>query len=97
MLDFSRFTEFDWDVGDDTKNWKKHKVAKGECEEVFFNQPLVVLFDAVHSDVEDRYYALGKTDMRRYLFAVFTPRGNRIRVISARDMTPRERRIYHGS
>jgi uncharacterized DUF497 family protein len=97
LLDFSRLTEFEWDAGNDTKIWKKHKVTKGECEEVFFNQPLVVLFDADHSDVEDRYYALGKTDMRRHLFVVFTPRGSRIRVISARDMTPRERRIYHGS
>ena len=97
MLDFSRPTGFEWDAGNDTKNWKKHQVSKEECEEVFFHQPLVVLFDAHHSEVEDRYFALGRTDLGRPLFVVFTPRGEFLRVVSAREMTKRERSIYRGS
>lgn len=95
MIDFSRYTGFDWDHGNDTKNWAKHRVTREECEQVFFNRPLLVNFDADHSGEEDRFYLLGKTDRNRMLFLVFTPRGRKIRVISARNMTASERRAYH--
>ena len=64
---------------------------------MFFNLPLLAVFDADHSHTEDRYYVLGTTDAGRKLFVVFTPRNDLIRVISARDMTRRERKITHGS
>ncbi len=67
-----------------------------ECEEVFFNLPLFVLEDPKHSDKEQRYYALGKADMSRQLFIVFIIRKNKIRVISARDMSKKERNKYNG-
>ncbi|MCB1034324.1 MAG: BrnT family toxin [Acidobacteria bacterium] len=85
---------FDWDDGNAQKNWIRHKVSRGECEQVFFNYPWVVAEDQVHSHGEDRFYGLGQTDQGRALFIVFTIRGDLIRVISARDMTPRERRRY---
>ena len=85
---------FLWDEGNSEKNWIKHKVSKLECEEIFFNLPLVVSDDAKHSDYETRYYALGKTKFERHLFVVFTIRTNLIRVISARDMNKKERKIY---
>jgi len=85
---------FDWDDGNINKNWIHHGVAFWECEEVFFNQPLVVQSDVTHSIHEDRYYVLGRTNSDRRLFIVFTIRENLIRVISARDMTRRERKIY---
>jgi len=86
---------FDWDEGNTSKNWLKHKVTPSECEQVFFNQPLVVLDDPKHSKNETRYYALGQTDLKRTLFIVFTVRNNMIRVISARNMSRKERRAYN--
>ena len=88
-------TGFDWDEGNTNKNWLKHNVTPSECEQVFFNQPLVVQDDLKHSKNENRYYALGQTDHKRTLFVVFTVRNNMIRVISARDMSRKERRIYN--
>jgi len=61
---------------------------------MFFNRPLIVKYDMEHSAAEIRYYALGRTDDSRLLFAVFTIRNDLIRVISARDMTQAERRRY---
>ena len=73
---------------------EKHGVSRAECEQVFFNEPLVVGRDVKHSQEEKRYYVLGITDQGRRIFLVFTMRGNRIRVITARDMSRKERRIY---
>ncbi len=85
---------FEWDAGNLDKNWVLHRVGKAECEEVFFNVPLLVSDDAKHSQTEQRHYILGQTDRGRLLFIVFTVRNNRIRVISARDMTNREAKRY---
>jgi uncharacterized DUF497 family protein len=85
---------FDWDAGNSGKNWTKHRVSDSECEEVFFNSPFVVRRDLEHCAEEFRLYALGQTDRSRGLFVVFTIRGKLIRVISARDMTRKERRTY---
>jgi len=87
-------TGFEWDQYNSQKNWEKHKVTPAECEQVFFNQPLVVIEDIKHSQSEKRFYALGKTDLRRKLFIVFTIRNNLIRVISARNMNKKEKRSY---
>ncbi len=87
-------TGFNWDDGNAQKNWEKHKVARSECEQVFFNRPLLVADDDKHSQYEKRYYALGQTDKGRRLFLVFTLRGESIRVISARDMSRSERIAY---
>lgn len=91
---FPRFTAFDWDEGNREKNWRRHRVAWWECEEVFFNQPLYVFADQPHSGREERFYVLGRTHDQRLLFVVFTGRGSRIRLISARDMNRRERKVY---
>ena len=85
---------FEWDEGNADKNWERHAVADYECEEVFFNQPIVVRHDPTHSRHETRYYALGRTDQDRLLFVAVTVRRSLIRVISAREMTRKERRIY---
>lgn len=90
----SECSGFEWDEGNAAKNWIKHKVSQSECERVFFNLPLVVGDDSKHSRVENRYFALRQTDTGRGLFVVFTVRGDRIRVISARDMNRKERRTY---
>lgn len=85
---------FDWDETNVAKNWERHQVSHIECEEIFFNEPLIVSADETHSQAEDRYFALGKTDMSRLLFIVFTVRADKIRVISARDMSKKERKHY---
>lgn len=87
-------TGFDWDHSNIEKIWAKHKVSPFECEQVFFNEPLVAQDDIKHSQKEERYYVLGKTDAARMLFVVFTIRRNLIRVISARDMSRKERQDY---
>ena len=94
---FGSFLGFQWDRGNSNKNLLKHNVQNWECEQVFFNRPLVALPDERHSESEPRFYALGQTDSGRRLFIVFTARGNFIRVISARDMSRKERKIYEGS
>lgn len=93
-----RCTGFDWDDGNRDKNWLAHRVTTGECEQIFFRQPLIVADDDTHSADEERFFALGQTGRQRLLFVVFTMRGELIRVISARDMTKKEREVYraHG-
>ena len=87
-------TGFEWDEGNATKNWSKHEVTQAECEQVFFNAPLVLAADPGHSGAESRFFALGQTDAGRLLLEVFTMRGTLIRVISARAMSRREREVY---
>lgn len=85
---------FEWDYGNLSKNWEKHNVHHSEAEEIFFNDPLVVISDDLHSAHEARYYALGKTDAGRRLFIVFAKRNKKIRIISARGMSKSERKWY---
>lgn len=87
-------TEFDWDGGNAEKNWLRHRVSQSESEQVFFNRPLVLTEDDLHTREEARFYALGRTDLGRLLLVVYTLRGEKIRVISARDMTRREQKEY---
>lgn len=95
MIDLSPIAGFDWDDGNARKN-EKHGVSQSEAEEVFFDQPLLLLEDARHGGQELRYHALGKTHEGRRLHITFTLRedGTLIRVISARDMHRKERSIY---
>lgn len=90
----SNCTGFEWDQGNDTKNWDKHDVTSLECEQIFFNKPLILKRDKEYSIVENRYYVLGRTNMDRLLFEAFTIRNDKIRVISARDMTDAEMERY---
>jgi len=87
---------FEWNKGNLTKNWERHQVSMGECEQVFYNEPLIVFDDDNHSQNEKRWYLLGITDTGRELFIVFTIRKDLIRVISARDMNKKERIICYG-
>ena len=87
-------TGFQWDRHNIQKNWGKHKVSPVESEQTFFNKPLIIVNDVQHSQKEDRFYALGKTDQNRRLFIAFTIRNKLIRVISSRDMNKKERKIY---
>ena len=91
---FGSFVGFQWDRGNTNKNLVKHNVQNWECEQVFFNKPLLILEDPGHSVTEKRWAAFGKTDSGRLLVVIFTKRANLIRVISARDMNNKERKFY---
>ncbi len=90
----SKCEGFKWDERNSNKNWHLHRVTDGECEDVFFNLPLIVAGDEKHSNREKRFFALGRTESNRWLFVAFAIKENLIRVISARDMTRREQRKY---
>ena len=96
MIDLLRIVGFDWDSANARKSAEKHDVMQAEAEQVFFNQPLLLLPDSQHSEKEARYHALGKTDVSRLLHVTFTLRVGKtlIRVISARDMHRKEREFY---
>ena len=96
MIDLNKITGFDWDEGNARKSQDKHDVTQAEAEQVFFNEPLLLLQDEKHSGKEARYHAYGKTDDGRKLHIAFTLRedGMLIRVISARDMHRKERVTY---
>lgn len=90
-------TGFDWDTGNATKNWDLHRVSRAECEQPFFNRPILVTADEKHSNEERRYAALGLTKAGRKISLVFTIRGSLVRIISARSMSRRERRLYESA
>ena len=96
MIDWAHITGFDWDKGNSRKSAEKHGVSPSEAEEIFFNEPLLILEDAKHNQTEVRFHALGKTDDVRLLHVTFTLRKHDtlIRVISARDMHRKERAVY---
>ena len=94
MLDIQNVDGFQSNDGNSQKNWIKHQVSNSECEELFFNLPLLLANAEKHAHTEQRYYALGQTNGNRWLFIAFTIRENKIRVISARDMSQKEEKIY---
>ena len=93
MLDLSKIEGFEWDEGNSRKSVEKHDVSQAEAEQVFFNEPLLIVEDVSHSSRETRLHALGHTDAGRLLHISFTLRddGKLIRVISARAMHRKER------
>ena len=96
MIDWSKVEGFNWDEHNALISLVKHSVGQFEAEEPFFNTPLLVVVDERHSQEEHRYHALGKTSADRLLHITFTLRAENtlIRIISARDMHRKERKIY---
>jgi len=94
-LEFPAVIGFDWDAGNSMKS-EKHSVGDIEAEQVFVNEPLLVIEDRAHSVAEPRWHALGHTNEGRLLHVTFTLRagGSRVRIISARPMHRKERRVY---
>jgi uncharacterized DUF497 family protein len=94
MVVLESVTGFEWDEGNTQKSVEEHGVSNIESEEIFFNQPLIIVEDVKHSQLEIRFHALGITNSGRLLFITFTIRRGKIRVISARDMHKKEKTIY---
>ena len=95
MIDFSALAGFDWDVGNAQKN-ERHGVTKAEAEQAFFDPAVLIVPDMKHSTTESRFHALGISADQRYLHITFTSRtkATLISVISARNMSRNERKIY---
>lgn len=94
MFSPGKIIKFEWDKGNLNKN-RKHKVENIEAEEVFIDKKSITLEDERHTtDKEARYMILGVTRKKRKLSVIFTVRQNKIRVISCRDMSIKERRLY---
>lgn len=85
---------FDWDEHNTTKNVLGHNVSQAEAEEICFHQPVLLLEDLRHSEREQRLLLYGSTAAGRPLTAAFTIRSDRIRIISVRDMSRKERQVY---
>ena len=96
LIDLTAAEGFEWDGGNARKSADKHGVGQAEAEQVFFNDPLLLLPDPGHSATEPRWHALGRTDDGRHLHLTFTlrRRGALIRVISGRPMSRKERQRY---
>ena len=95
-LDFKVIEGFGWNQGN-LEHIKKHNVNQRECEEVFFNQPLIVTEDISHSQIEERFRVYGQTNENRLLFVIITIRNSAVRVISARDQSKKEQKEFKKS
>ena len=93
-LDVDAVIGFEWDEGNIHKNEKKHGLKWTSIEEVFFNEPLLIVEDFKHSSDECRCVALGQNNFGDLVTVIFTIRSRQIRVISARAMSRKERIIY---
>ena len=87
---------FEWDSQKARSNLRRHGVSFAEAATVFGDPLSLTIADPLHSTEEDRFVIIGTTSAPRprVLVVVFTERGNTIRIISARDATPRERKTY---
>ncbi len=86
--------DFEWDENKANQNLKKHGVSFEEASAVFSDPLARTIQDPLHSEEEDRFVNLGESQSRRLLVVVFTERGDKIRIISARVATRRERKDH---
>lgn len=84
---------FEWDAAKAQKNVVTHKVTFEEAVTIFYDPLLLTFFDAEHSDDEERFLSIGRSDRNRLLLVVHTDRGNAIRIISCRTAAA-ERKTY---
>ncbi|HAY32509.1 MAG TPA: BrnT family toxin [Ignavibacteria bacterium] len=91
MIELNDIDGFEWDEGNEKKSLEKHKVSRREAEEVFNSQPFIVLRTAYLN--EERFQMFGESK-HRLITIIFTLRKSKIRIISARDMSKKERSFY---
>ena len=89
-----RDEEFEWDDAKAARNWRDHGVSFEMARDVFTDIFAIEWIDDRRGDAEERFITVGMVE-RRLLFVVYTLRGECIRIISAREAEPRERRKYH--
>ncbi len=86
--------DFEWDSEKSKQNESKHGITFFEATEVFGDDLSLTVADPDHSLDEERYLIFGSTSSNKCLVVSFTDRDSKIRLISARRMTPRERKAY---
>jgi uncharacterized protein len=86
--------QFEWDKEKAASNLTKHRVSFEEAKTVFDDPLYVDFYDPDHSEDEERYLIVGESNQGRLLIVSYTERGNSIRLISAREVTPTERVAY---
>jgi hypothetical protein len=86
--------EFEWDPRKAEINLRKHGVSFTEAGTVFGDELAITVPDPDHSKDEERYITIGWSNQRRLLMVSHTDRGDRIRIISARELTKTERKVY---
>ena len=86
--------EFEWDPKKAKSNLRKHRVSFKEAATVFDDFLSLTFDNEIHSDVERRYITLGMSHQGRILVVAHTMRGDKVRIINAREATPRERKWY---
>ena len=85
---------FEWDYEKEQRNIKIHKISFETAKLVFNDDNRIEFFDVNHSDMEDRLITIGKVD--KVLFVVYTERGDKTRIISARPANQQPRRRASG-
>jgi uncharacterized protein len=86
--------EFEWDEGKADSNLIKHGVSFDEAQTVFNDSLYVDFYDPDHSENEDRYLIIGKSSRGKLLIVSYTERDYKNRLISARETTKSERKMY---
>ena len=86
--------EFEWDANKAQTNLRKHGIAFREAATTFRDPLSNTVFDPDHSIEEDRYITMGTSATGRILIVAHTDRGGRVRLISARELTRAERKVY---
>lgn len=86
--------EFEWNPRKAESNFRKHKVSFAEAATVFRDSLSVAAADPDHSLEENRYFIVGTSNRSRFLIVSFAERSDRVRIISARELTRSERKAY---
>ncbi|WKZ46048.1 MAG: BrnT family toxin [Anaerolineales bacterium] len=86
--------DFEWDPRKTETNLQKHGVSFTEAGTIFGNELAVTVPDPDHSKNEERYITIGWSSRGRLLMVSHTDREDRIRIISARELTKAERKTY---
>jgi uncharacterized DUF497 family protein len=85
---------FEWDTTKAAKNLSKHQVSFDEAETVFDDPLYIDFYDPDHSEAEERYLIVGRSNQGKILIVSYTEREDSIRIISARKVTKAERKVY---
>jgi len=84
----------EWDDNKAELNWKKHGIHFEDAALIFLDENLIEDYDEEHSDEEDRIKIIGRVG--KILVVIYTERGEKYRIISARNATKKEKRKYYG-
>jgi|SRR3989338_5884988 len=84
---------FEWDMGNKIKSLTKHGVTNQEAEEVFLNFN-IIFKDDEHSQREERWLILGRSDKGKNIISSFTVRDSKLRIVTSRVASKKERQIY---